>query len=400
MIAAGAHFREGIAANLTYWQEQIESLTDAGAHQFIEEQANLILAVELGLALPATQVKTAELLLLAYRFIERCGYWQRWLAVFEKATAVDSERQPLLTARLLNRQGQLSRLLQQTELALALHRKAERMAQDAGNPKALAEIWFNLSIDYWQCRDYDEADAYGQQALHIFRTLPDGQRWQASMLNTLGLISLHRDRLAEAQERLQQAIALWRLFDEPTELARVLNNLANTCLEQGHLEAALHYYQEALEHLAPTVSALDKAEVLINLGALYFKWEQYDKSEIALRQADSPAVRRSGYLRLRALLAQNLGNTLLKLEQAAEAEKYLRQSLALWQQLGDELMLANTVGTLAEALAAQGQVETAVAHFDNALQLLAKFPSNRWAQSLKEEFITGKQSVSITSQQS
>jgi tetratricopeptide (TPR) repeat protein len=400
MLAAGAHFREGIAANLTYWQEQIERLTDAGAHTFIEEQANLILAVELGLALPATQVKTAELLMLAYRFIERCGYWQRWLTVFEKATAVDSERPPLLTSRLLNRQGQLSRLLQQTERAMTLHQKAERIAQDAGNPQALAEIWFNLSIDHWQCRDYEQADAYGQQALHIFRTLPDGQRWQASMLNTLGLISLHRDRLAEAQERLQQSITLWRPFDEPTELARVLNNLANTCLEQGHLEAALHHYQEALEHLAPTGSALDKAEVLINLGALYFKWEQYEKSEIVLRQADSPAVRRSGYLRLRALLAQNLGNTLLKLEQAAEAEKYLRQSLALWQQLGDELMLANTVGTLAEALAAQGQVETAVAHFDNALQLLAKFPTNRWAQSLKEEFITGKQSVSITSQQS
>ena len=400
MIAAGAHFREGIAANLTYWQEQIERLTDAGAHTFIEEQANLILAVELGLALPATQVKTAELLLLAYRFIERCGYWQRWLTVFEKATAVDSERPPLLTARLLNRQGQLSRLLQQTERAMTLHQKAERIAQDAGNPQALAEIWFNLSIDHWQCRDYEQADAYGQQALHIFRTLPDGQRWQASMLNTLGLISLHRDRLAEAQERLQQSIALWRPFDEPTELARVLNNLANTCLEQGHLEAALHYYQEALAHLAPTGSALDRAEVLINLGALYFKWGQYDKSEIALRQADSPAVRRSGYFRLRALLAQNLGNTLLNLEQVAEAEKYLRQSLALWQQLGDELMLANTVGTLAEALAAQGQIETAAAHFDNALQLLDKFPTNRWAQSLKEEFITGKQSVSITSQQS
>jgi tetratricopeptide (TPR) repeat protein len=206
------------------------------------------------------------------------------------------------------------------------------------------------------------------------------------MLNTLGLISLHRDRLAEAQSVCSSPLPLWRQFDEPTELARVLNNLANTCLEQDHLEAALHYYQEALEHLALTESALDKAEVLVNLGALYFKWEQYDKVGNRAAPGRLTSVRRSGYFRLRALLAQNLGNTLLKLEQVAEAEKYLRQSLALWQQLGDELMLANTVGTLAEALAAQGQVETAVAHFDNALQLLDKFPTNRWAQSLKEEF--------------
>lgn len=393
MTPVGARFREGIAANLTYWREVIERLTDAGTHTFIVEQANIILAVELGLGLPATQVKTAELLLLAYRFIERCGYWQRWLTVFEKATAVDLEQPPLLTVRLLNRQGQLSRLLQQTERAMALHQQAARIAQDAGDQQALAEVWFNLSIDYWQCRDYEQADAHGQKALHIFQTEPDSQRWQASMLNTLGLISLHRDRLAEARERLQQSIALWRQFDEPTELARVLNNLANTCLAQGNPEAAHHYYQEALEQLAATGSALDKAEVLINLGALYYNRAQYDKSEIVLRQADSPAVRRSGNLRLRALLAQNLGNTLLKLEQAAEAEKHLRQSLVLWQQVEDELMLANTVGTLAEALAAQGRVETAVVHFDNALQLLDKFPANRWAQSLKEEFITGKSTI-------
>jgi tetratricopeptide (TPR) repeat protein len=393
MIAAGDRFRQSIAANLAYWQGQIERLTDAGTDEFIAEQANLILAVELGVELPATQEKTAELLLLAYRFIERCGYWPRWLSLFEKVTAVDLERSPLLNARLLNRQGQLARLMRQTEIAIALHQQAERIAQAAGSRQALAEIWFNLSIDHWQCRDYEQADAYGRRALHIFQTAPENQRWQASMLNTLGLISQHRDRLAEAQERLWQSAALWRQFDEPTELARVLNNLANTCLDQGHLEAAHHYYQEALEHLAPTGSVLDKAEVLVNLGALYYKWAQYGKSEIALRQADSPAVRRSGYFRLRALLTQNLGNTLLKLEQVAEAEKCLRQSLALWQQLGDELMLANTVGTLAEALVAQGQVETAVVHFDNALRLLDKFPANRWAQSLKEEFLTGKSTI-------
>jgi tetratricopeptide (TPR) repeat protein len=393
MIAAGDRFRQGVAANLAYWQGQIERLTDAGTDEFIAEQANIILAIELGVELPATQEKTAELLLLAYRFIERCGYWPRWLSLFEKATAVDLGRSPLLNARLLNRQGQLARLMRQTEMAMTLHQQAERIAQAAGSRQALAEIWFNLSIDHWQRRDYEQADAYGRRALHIFQTAPENQRWQASMLNTLGLISLNQDRLAEAQERLQQSIALWRQFDEPTELARVLNNLANTCSEQGHLEAAHHYYQEALEHLAPTGSVLDKAEVLVNLGALYYKWAQYGKSEIALRQADSPAVRRSGYFRLRALLTQNLGNTLLKIEQAAEAEKYLRQSLALWRQLEDELMLANTVGTLAEALAAQEQYETAVVHFDDALQLLDKFPTNRWAQSVKEEFTAAKSAI-------
>lgn len=393
MIPSGARFRDGIAANLSYWQEQIDQLTDAGMHKFIEEQANIILAIELGLTLPATRVKAAQLLLLAYPFIERCGYWPRWVPVFEKAAAIDLKQHPLLCARLLNRQGQLFRLIQQSEPAITLHQKAEKIARAAGNQQVLAEVWFNLSIDYWQRRAYKQADAYGQKALLIFETLPASQRWQASMLNTLGLISLHCGRLAEAQARLQQSITFWQQFDEPTELARVLNNLANSYYQQDQLEAALHYYQEALELLSATESTLDKAEVLINLGALYFKWEQYDKAEIALRQANSPALRRSGNFRLRALLAQNLGNTVLKQKQLAESEKYLRQSLTLWQQLGDDLMLANTLGTLAEALAVQGQRETAVDHYNRALGLLAKFPENSWAKMLTEELTTERRII-------
>lgn len=315
-----AHFRQGIEANLRYWREQLNQLTDARMHLFIQEQANIILAVELGLALSAAQVDAGNLLLLGYPFIERCGYWQRWLALFEKASAADWGHDALLHIRLLNRQGQLLRLMQQSAQAIALHEKAEALARTTKNRRVLAEVWFNLSVDYWQRDDSDRADAYGQQALATFEALPDCQKWQATMLNTLGLISLYRSYLEEAQAQLQRSFALWEQFDEPTEQARVLNNLASTYLRQDQLEVALHYYRQALERLAPTESALDKAEVLINLGALYFRWAQYDKAEIALRQANSPSLRRSGNFRLRALLAQNLGNTLLKQEQPAEAE--------------------------------------------------------------------------------
>lgn len=392
MIPPSAHFVHGLEANIAYWQEKMSQLTDTHMHEFIEEQANVILTVELGLALPTTQIAAIELLLLAYSFIERCGYWERWLPLFEKAIVNKLERFPLLFARLLNRQGQLLRLMQQSELAIALHARAEAIAHSVGDQQVLAEIYFNLSVDYWQCRNYEQAEAYGRQALLIFKALPDNQRWQATMLNTLGLICQHQHHLEEAQAHLHQSITFWQQFDEPTELARALNNLANTYYQQGQMEAALHYYRLALDHLAPTESTLDKSEVLINLGALYFKWEQYHKAEIALRQANSPALRHSGNFRLRALLAQNLGNTLLKQQQLTEAEKYLWQSLILWQQLGDDLMQANTWGTLAEA-AAQGLPETAVDYYNRALELLDKFPENTWARKLKKDFTTEKATI-------
>jgi hypothetical protein len=75
----------------------------------------------------------------------------------------------------------------------------------------------------------------------------------------------------------------------------------------------------------------------------------------------------SGNFRLRALLAQNLGNALLKLNQVTESEKYLRQSLALWQQLDDDLMLANKVVVLLFRISS-GQALRLYTYRDGAVQ--------------------------------
>lgn len=60
-------------------------------------------------------------------------------------------------------------------------------------------------------------------------------------------------------------------------------------------------------------------------------------------------------------------------------------------------MLANTVGTLAEASAAQGQPESAADHYDKALSLLEQFPDNAWANKLQEDFSCQKKMLIATS---
>jgi tetratricopeptide (TPR) repeat protein len=391
MNSPASHFIAGLEANLAFWQQQIAHYDDRRGQEFMREQANIILAVKMGLALPATRATAVELLLLAFPLVERSGFWDQWRQLLSSALAIGESFPAVVQARLNNRYGQLLRLMRLLKEAAAIHHKAEKIALLCKEtvPIIEAEIWFNLSVDYRLLRHYDEAEKYGQQALDLFCRLPDCEKWQAAILNTLGLLALERARYPEAEEKLRHSLALWQRFNEPTEEARVLNGLALALHRQKQLEAALYYYRQALERLAMTASELDMAEVNSNLGALYFEWQEYDKAAFAFRQAQTVALHYSGNFRLRAIVAQNLGNVLLKQEQFAEAEGWLQKSRVLWQQMGDDLMLANTLGTLAELFAAMHQQHKAAQFYNEALSLLQRYPQNTWAKELMIEFNEG-----------
>ena len=85
-------------------------------------------------------------------------------------------------------------------------------------------------------------------------------------------------------------------------------------------------------------------------------------------------------------MAQCLGNTLLKQERLAEAEAYLQEGTRLWLQSDDELMRANTLGTIAELYVRQGMTAEAVVLFDEALALLARYPDDASAKRLSADF--------------
>lgn len=394
MSQPGQHFTRGILANLVYWQEQMSRLTDADAHLFLQEQANLLLAVEMGLALVETRPSANALLMQLFPLIERCAYWQRWLPLWETAVAaatkdvVATQSRMAQQARLLNYLGQLRRLNGQVDQAIQRHEEAQTIAQQAGDNRSLAEAWGNLALDNHARRAYDLAESYGQQALTLFATLDNAEKWQATLWNTLGLVALEQQNFAQAEIRLRQSAAIWQQLQHPTQLARILKNLGILFQQQQNYLLAGHCYQEALQHLAATDSDLDKIQVHINLGVLHFLQQQYTQAEVAFRLADSFLRRHHGSYVTQAIVAQNLGNVLVKQQRPAEALVCLQQARVLWQQLQDRLNLANTLGTLGEALGLLSDVQTAVTTYDEALALLTHYPTHPWAQKLQREFLT------------
>jgi hypothetical protein len=70
----------------------------------------------------------------------------------------------------------------------------------------------------------------------------------------------------------------------------------------------------------------------------------------------------------------------------SEAEFAFQRSIALWKNCDDPIQLANSLGGLAEAKAAQGDVASAHHLYAEALTFLAAYPQDAWGQRLQVQF--------------
>lgn len=389
-------FTQIIHDALAHWQSRTAALDDDLIQALDADRENLFRLVEFGLGLAETQRETAVVIRQSFHFIERRGYWREWTPFLEKAIAGCTDEHAPLKLRLLNQLGQFHRFMRQLAPALAAHKEAETLARRLENKQMLAESHCYLSGLYLRQREYDKAETYGVSALDKFTEAGASEWWLAVTLSTLGELARSRGNLSLAEERLSQAVSYWRSLDDPVRIARALNDLAIVFLKAEQLGQAQRCYGEAAALLEPTNNELDKVMVQINLGVLYFKQERWTKAETAFRQADSTYLRWSPHIFYKALVANNLGNVLLKQERLGEAVSYLKNAITLWQQAEDDLERANTIGTLAEALVAQKKQSDALPLYEEAIDLLAKHPDDAWAKELREKFVAQRKGIQVT----
>lgn len=383
---SGERFTLSVVANIAHWRRKTHVLDESAFRALKVDWPNIVRAVEFGLALPELWVHTTELSLQMFEFVERLTYWREWIRILELVIAANNTHPSRLHCKLLDHLGHLRRLNWQLPAALEAHRAAEALALEAGDEDELAHAHFSLSEDYRYSRNYEEAERFGQSALEIFIRLKASDAQIAAVFNTLGLISHARGDFEVAEQRFRHAIELYYRIDRPTDLARALKNLALALEAGGKVSQALQHYAEAKAILDRTTSELDKVLVDLSVGTLYFNQGQLAEAEAAFRRADSLYLRQSGITYYQALTANNLGNVLLAQGRLAEAEAQLRHSLSLWRGTSDEVMLANTLGTLGEALVKQGESGSAIPIYDEALQLLARYQGDAWAQHLLAKF--------------
>jgi tetratricopeptide (TPR) repeat protein len=153
-----------------------------------------------------------------------------------------------------------------------------------------------------------------------------------------------RGQVQEAEEKLLEALALYRELGDPYGQASVLNDLGNVAAGAGRLEEARTRYDECL----------------------------------SLR-------RQIGDLWGAAILLNNLGY-LAHLNQApGEAVEYLRQGLAIQRKIGDRYHIANCLSNLGAAQRALGRLADANGALYEGLELAHQIGARPLALEISAE---------------
>lgn len=323
----------------------------------------------------------------------------------------DLSDQPLLQARLLDRMGEVYRLLGLYEKARPLSERALQLRREFLGDEHLdvAASATNLAELLHEMGEYDRVESLFQEALAIQRRQLDGEHPDVvENLNNLAVHLYIKGDIDRATPLLREAMLMSRrlLGDEDPDVAASMNNLAYVLANQGDYDGAESLFREALElhrryrgeghtgyannlnNIAWVLQAKgdyegaepflrealsmqrrllgdehpDLVVTINNLAMLLKEKGDYEAAELLLREALAMRRRLLGDEHPQvALSLNNLGFLLIARNDIEEAEPLFREALAMRRRLlGDEHPdVVVSISNLAMVLKKKGDLETA-----------------------------------------
>lgn len=127
-----------------------------------------------------------------------------------------------------------------------------------------------LAKSYQDAGNYNKAQHDYEQALEVLASMPTAISEYASALDNFGSLYRDRDQFVIADKLRQRALTLYRQISDHAGVAIVLNNLADTALQQNDLREGRSYLKQALDEMQHTTD-LDfgnEAAIYTNKGML------------------------------------------------------------------------------------------------------------------------------------
>jgi non-specific serine/threonine protein kinase len=151
------------------------------------------------------------------------------------------------------------------------------------SPQAMAKALNGAAMLAGFQESYDEAKAYGESSLALYRELgdPAGTASALVVLGTVGIVGMRSDIDVEAL--LDEAIALRPRLGDRRAVSHILDLEGVVALTGGNAERAIGLWQESLEISQATGDAYGEAWSLGNLGLLAVRLADVGRADDLLR---------------------------------------------------------------------------------------------------------------------
>lgn len=332
----------------------------------------------------------------------------------------------LMKAVVLNKIGKSHYSLGEYQKAIDNHSQALPFARAAGDQQAEASTLHDLGQTYRLIPENDKALDYLNQALQMWQVIQDRRgEWE-----TLVSLGRHYSQMGEGHKSLSlldQALQLSRVLSHPGLELNTLSGLGGSYYTLGEFDKAgeawkqglalakaggqqgmemlllgklgsvynaLGDNQQALDCLNKAIrlardrgDRVDEAGTLQTMGRVYRSMgdpkksiEYLDQSLVVLKDVNNPptSVARAHY---------NLGKAYTDLGDHQKALDYLNQALLVWKARQDPINIAATIRELARAERGRGNLETALAQSEAAINLMEWIRTRAGGPELRASYL-------------
>ena len=128
---------------------------------------------------------------------------------------------------------------------------------------------------------------------------------------------------------------------------------------------------------------------------MFYRQEKWQEAEASLLQINPTVLQANYETELLAFWHNNLGNIYSKMANWQKAEEQLTIAIQILRDLGNELQLANSLGTIGAIYSQTDQTAQSLSCYEEAISLLQRFPESEWGQTLLIDFVAKYEAMRV-----
>jgi class 3 adenylate cyclase len=253
---------------------------------------------------------------------------------------------------------------------LAVVQQSVRQAEHISNPELELRALYWLTWAHFQLEDLDQAENTAQRVLEL--AVQTGDRTgEGSVHNVLGLIGMARGSYAEALQHIQEFLEIARQTGNPNRELTALNSQTVIRVLLGEYQAARDYAFQMRDLALETGQKVTESLAYINLAwgaGAQGDW-QFALENVQEGLSINREVKRSEGV-AEGLVWQ--GYILLGLQRPAEAERAFRESLEIRMEIEQDMLQAESMAGLSQALRRQGDLGAAKKYVEKVLDFIRR----------------------------
>ncbi len=240
-------------------------------------------------------------------------------------------------------------------------------AETVEEKDARAQQLYSEALDLWRVSKFAEAFEKLQEALQLFREAGN-RSMEGTTLNGLGAVYLNTGKHEDAITYFQRALVIVREVDNRGGEGITLSNLGVVYQSTRKYQEAITYFQQALAIHREVDNRRMEGTTFNNLGLVYQNTGKYEEAINYFQQA--LAIHREvDNRRMEGTTLNNLGSVYQNTGKYEEAITYFQQALAIHKEVGNRSGEGNTLSNLGEVYRGLEKDEKAIAYYQQALAI-------------------------------